>query len=343
MLELDIMDITQSLEMQRTKPRNLVSEDEHLFAKSTFCDFDPFSLEFFQACHVTDNGLYLRSDRFPSKLNSRQMQADLQTDGAAKVQHLNQCVFILTDTWSGNYFHWFGDVLQKLEALILKADLLAPEFLPIKIFLPTHTQTQFHLSSLRMYKDIELIVAAKSVTYKFDVATYVVGGPSTGNFLPDLLGSIKSRFVPEISNDSPSPDILFISRKLARERHVVNELKVLEMIPLAKRLELEKATLEEQIRVFNKATTIIAPHGAGLTNMLWMNRGTNVIEIRHEGDAHNNCYWAMADALGLNYFYLLGKLRLRMPRRLSPHIRRDLKVDPSKVKDVFQRPEFTSS
>ena len=38
-------------------------------------------------------------------------------------------------------------------------------------------------------------------------------------------------------------------------------------------------SLDEQINIFNQAEIIVAPHGAGLTNVVWCNPGTVVYEL----------------------------------------------------------------
>ncbi len=56
-----------------------------------------------------------------------------------------------------------------------------------------------------------------------------------------------------------------------------------------------------------KTGSLIALHGAGLTNMLFMNANTKILEIRNEEDKHNNCYFSLASDLDIDYYYLLSK------------------------------------
>lgn len=37
--------------------------------------------------------------------------------------------------------------------------------------------------------------------------------------------------------------------------------------------------------------------------MLFMEADTAVLEFRHQGDTHNNCYFSLASALNIKYFY----------------------------------------
>jgi hypothetical protein len=38
--------------------------------------------------------------------------------------------------------------------------------------------------------------------------------------------------------------------------------------------------------------------------MMFMSEGGQVLELRNEGDSHNNCYFSLASALSHDYYYL---------------------------------------
>jgi hypothetical protein len=84
------------------------------------------------------------------------------------------------------------------------------------------------------------------------------------------------RSVPE-----PSFAKIYITRRSAAKRRVLNEEDLL--ISLKDRgysvYELELLTFEDQIRLFRSAKTVIGPHGAGLTWILFCRPSTAVIEI----------------------------------------------------------------
>ncbi|MFM8719222.1 MAG: hypothetical protein ACKOFH_06780, partial [Chthoniobacterales bacterium] len=48
------------------------------------------------------------------------------------------------------------------------------------------------------------------------------------------------------------------------------------------------------------------PHGAGLTNLVWSGAGTKVAELFAK-EYINACYWLIADMLGQNYAFAIGK------------------------------------
>mmetsp|Transcript_12592 Transcript_12592/g.30916 ORF Transcript_12592/g.30916 Transcript_12592/m.30916 type:complete len:540 (-) Transcript_12592:141-1760(-) len=64
-----------------------------------------------------------------------------------------------------------------------------------------------------------------------------------------------------------------------------------------------------QVRVFQNADCVAGAHGAGLSNMMWMRRGSTVIEFSpHEGDSL--IYAEMAFSLGHRYFAVARKAEL---------------------------------
>lgn len=74
---------------------------------------------------------------------------------------------------------------------------------------------------------------------------------------------------------------IYISRKNAGGRRVANEAGVMdELAPLGfNSVVLEEMAWLEQARLFRDAEMIVAPHGAGLANLIFATPGTTVIEL----------------------------------------------------------------
>ena len=53
------------------------------------------------------------------------------------------------------------------------------------------------------------------------------------------------------------------------------------------------------------ARFVVANHGAGLANMLFLPEKSQVLELRKRDDSRNNCYFALASGLNLEYYYQL--------------------------------------
>jgi capsular polysaccharide biosynthesis protein len=68
-------------------------------------------------------------------------------------------------------------------------------------------------------------------------------------------------------------------------------------------LHFEDLSFGDQALISLNAKYLVSNHGAGLTNILFMSEGNSVLELRQADDRQNNCYFSLASALGLKYFY----------------------------------------
>lgn len=106
-----------------------------------------------------------------------------------------------------------------------------------------------------------------------------------------------------ISQVTFSPNI-FISRKKSNARRIINEEEVINTLAEMDFVTyvLEDINWQEQVKIFAQAKIIVAPHGAGLTNMIFSQNAT-IIEIF--GDKVSHFFYTMAQGLNFNYGCLL--------------------------------------
>jgi hypothetical protein len=65
--------------------------------------------------------------------------------------------------------------------------------------------------------------------------------------------------------------------------------------------------LTETMRVFRQAVMVVAPHGAGLSNLIFTEPGTIVLEGLCEPPHTNMCYTRLSHLLGLRYYGFLSR------------------------------------
>ena len=71
---------------------------------------------------------------------------------------------------------------------------------------------------------------------------------------------------------------------------------------------LEKLPWIEQVNIFRNVKYVVANHGAGLTNILFMNKGASVLELRNNKDKRNNGFFKLSSVVGVNYYYQLCEM-----------------------------------
>ena len=112
--------------------------------------------------------------------------------------------------------------------------------------------------------------------------------------------------VPE--RDPKAPRLLYVSRRAASRRRLANEP---DLEPRLKEMgfsivQPERLGLVEQAKLFSAADCIVAPHGAGLTNVVFAPPGAHLVELFHP-NAAAVCYQELALLGGLRYWRLTGQ------------------------------------
>lgn len=101
---------------------------------------------------------------------------------------------------------------------------------------------------------------------------------------------------------------IFVTRAATRVRQLVRESEIWSRLESRgfERLFLEKMSWDEQIAAFSAAEVVVAPHGAGLANLVFCQPGTRVIELFDRRYLHW-CYWQLASVSGLEYHAVVSE------------------------------------
>ena len=130
----------------------------------------------------------------------------------------------------------------------------------------------------------------------------------TDRFRPELLRPVREAFIGK--NTPPRHRRIFISRARAARRRLLNEEEVWPLLEKAgfERVVMEDLTFQRQVELMAETAVLFAPHGAGLTNMIFCPESTHVVEIADLSFPNPNFY-ALASAMGHRYWLLpaLGK------------------------------------
>jgi len=135
---------------------------------------------------------------------------------------------------------------------------------------------------------------------------------------------------------------IYVSRRNALKRKFENEQEVIKVM-LANGFEiidLEDATLENQIKLFAETRCFVTIHGAALTNMLFMQKGSIVLELRREKttlfDHKSKVYSNLSIALDLQYDALNCKAVHKKDDFFTGNLIVDIKALQAKMERIFQ-------
>ena len=111
---------------------------------------------------------------------------------------------------------------------------------------------------------------------------------------------LRQRILSNLPQDKSFAPKVYISRPESAGRHVINEDEVLQALaPWGfKAYTLEQMSFADQVRLFSQAEMVVAPHGAGLANIVFA-ENLSVIELY--GSLIAPVYLVLANALGFDY------------------------------------------
>ena len=214
-----------------------------------------------------------------------------------RARRLEGRYMLLLNQWWENHFHWFADTLPRAALLPLDEDpdtrVLVPEGL-----------TPLQLDSLQaigLARDRLVFLDHPHVQVDELVFPSFAGRP--GYPARRAVAWLRDHVAP------PRPTArrrLWVSRAAATRGRVANEEAVLELLGRYgfQVVQPETEPLAAQMDLFASAEVVVAPHGAGLANLVAA-RDATVIELQTERWWGKGCYYTLADALDLDYWYLM--------------------------------------
>lgn len=243
-----------------------------------------------------------------------------------KTVHLDKTIAYLSDPEPTNYYHWMCGTLPLLRFYQNQnIDLF---------YIGEFSLCAFHTESLERAG-----LGIHQLLHHPSTAERIVAALSSRFInLNDPISKDAYKFTralfSDVTSQSPSSGAnkIYVSRGSASRRRVVNELEVESLLQNYgfTTVHMDSKSVSEQAQIFSDAQVVIAPHGAALTNLLFIQAGTKVIEIFPDGYI-NNCFHTLASYGSADYYYLLAE-----PIKQLSHDSHslDIKVDIDKLDEL---------
>jgi len=229
-----------------------------------------------------------------------------------KFEVLNDVViFNKTNEWSIKFYHFVFDVLMKLDILINqyknKTVLISLDFPPQLKNILIQILVNNKINFIEAEEDKKYI-CNNSIAFNAPTALYARATKEQINF-------IKSIFVPKKTKTTYKH--IYIARKINKDpfsgnpqRSILNEDMLFEEL-LKNKIDIlfpEDFSINEFHYVLKNANTVISSHGSQLTNIIFCNEKTKILEIMPENyfSKSISCFRAISNICNLDYKYILG-------------------------------------
>ena len=197
------------------------------------------------------------------------------------------------------YTHWLLDTLPRL--LMLRDGEDCIESFDYYVF--ANTSQKFHQECIKRLGIPESKIRTRQSNGNFfEVEQYSYVSPPRTNFLAHQKVYELVREFFQVGNMGNSKGRrVFISRSKASRRKILNEMELIEKLSTFgfEVISFEDLSIEESAELISNASHVIAPHGAGLANLVFANSGTKVLEFFSAHLSHE--YWNICEQRGLIY------------------------------------------
>lgn len=305
--------------VSRVPPANLASGDEPLFAAERTRSYRAVRAVNVEHVRVHADGICLRRAGplllptlvFPQDTLSvrHAVKAALMLQGAALRgsrglrYREHRSGLLLTDLYLGGFFHWFTEILPKVAALVDAGVKLDAE----PVLVPACRDAAYVGESLAAF-GLRAQVIQPAEYAAVERLHFIPRLTPSGNVRPAVMRRL-AETVRRHARAGPGSGRIYVTRRQAAKRQLLNEAEILPLLQQYgfRVVCMEELSLAEQVRLAAGSTVIAGLHGAGLTHMLWMPAGGQVLEIRAARDRHNNCYYGLASDLGHSYHYVFAR------------------------------------
>lgn len=318
-------------------PVNIYSEDEKYFDCLQWNYSDPVikshSFSFLYRKGVSTN-ILLRPlkkiepwDGFYKKFKSSFFIGKLfNAVKARKIQIvINDTYYCCVNEFSNSFYHWFTEVLPKMIYARKHCGAGTTFYIPFCL-------SEYQLTSLSLCK-LNFCTTKNHVTLfrKLRVVENFYKHP--GYYHVPLLEQAAGLLKGDSRTDTDKKRKIYITRRNASRRKVLNENEIL---PVLGRygfeiLDFDNMEFKRQRDILVNTSILVSIHGAALTNMILMPRGSTIVEFLPKKVHNDKCYFILAGSLHHNYYYLSCKTNG------SSHITSDFVVDAVSLEQILSK------
>ena len=257
----------------------------------------------------------------------------ITSDKLSPVEHIEGNVAFLSARWGGAaYFHWMFDVITRFELLQRSGLMDSIDKFVINSWDYAYEKETLNTLEIPQHKILESRYQPHFTADKLIVPSICDGAAGTSQWKCEYLKRIFLNEQQSLNTDYS--ERIYISREKASYRRIVNEEQVVGCLENFgfRKVKLETMSVTEQALCMAAAKVVVAPHGAGLTNLVFCSPGTKVIEI-FSPIYVPTYFWTISNLCELEHYYLIAELFDDETHKNSGH--KDMRVDVNSLEKLM--------
>lgn len=319
--DLEKITVLDSFEWKRNNPKNYQEKDEALFETKKKIIVPEMILYKVKNARIDEDGsvsvgfnLHKESLRLPEEmLHHYSAFKKLKRRITYKTKSLNtnetkKPIVVLSDYWSKEYYHF---LIEALSRLVLYQESLK-DFTVVTSY---RLKTPMHQRVFELFGIKDIVYLNRKEFLKVDECYFATFPGPPDIHRPELIKAIHQQLTRDLEANKPQRKI-YLCRDKATKRKIINNEEVKEILKKFgfETVYAEDLSFDEQRKLFFETKILVTPHGAGLTNILFMQPGAKVLELKksewgllkngeREGTKYYNTYWHLCEILGGDYYY----------------------------------------
>lgn len=220
----------------------------------------------------------------------------------ATVEIKGRTLFAAAPVANQNYFHWLIDMIGRMSISLPSA--------PFENVIINSRKAEYQKRSFAALGLDSNVIEIDHGDSVFCEDLFVPTLRRTGNHAPSrrMVEFLRKVYVPKSQQDTGLPKKIYISRRDAKVRKVVNEDEIESLLVRNgfETVKMEQHSFEEQVALAANADVIIGPHGAGLTNTAFCKPGAKVVEM-FSPQFIGGLFYFVSEFAGAQYHYVVGR------------------------------------
>jgi len=208
-------------------------------------------------------------------------------------------IYLSVRKQDSNFYHWVIETLVRLKCL---DDIPELKKIPLIVREPLN---EFQKETLNIMGIENKLIITNGESFVID-DLFFPSIPSTPPQHRTAMRWLREKFLSRLPQTTGPKKRLYISR-IDSDRQVVNEGQIFEFLEKLgyEKLIMSKLAVKDQINCFRSAESIVIPHGAAGTHILFAPSTCRVIEL-HSPKWINHCYFSLCNNLGISYRWIIG-------------------------------------